>query len=377
MMRLLTKSHLPGKAVSLCQRHFLLFSLFTLLPFYLASCSMIDEDQSDCGVQADVNYELRLVTNINTEIETKLTTKADLQIAELLRGYLMNVFTDFAHDVDLSFYDTIGDSVRLQHDKHIMDANQASYTLHLPKREYMHLAAANILDNELVSLTNDEHCHPSMLRQVARDTINSHDTGLFTARLPMNVLEGSDQNFTVRLYMANCAACLVIDPRGFDTEDIKVFATGFATGFHICDSAFVFPEKSPIVTTTRLKPKDGSEEVGFCCVTFPSKEPSNKGNQKSPTRTVIETEEPFIAQPGDETLWEFRVYVPQKDPNGTRSGSSITESLLQIKKPQRAGEVTIIKVYVGDKGNIVSESQEVAVSVTLDWKPGNTYEPVL
>ena len=334
---------------------------------------MIDEDQSDCGVQAEVNYELRLVTNINTEIETKLTTKTDLQIAELLRDYLSDVFTDFAHDVDLSFYDTSGDSVRLQHDEHFMDANQASYTLNLPMREYMHLAAANILDNELVNLTNDEHCHPSMLRQVARDTIDSHDTGLFTARLPMNVLEGVDQDFRVRLYMANCAACLVIDPRGFDTEDIKVFATGFATGFHICDSAFVFPEKSPIVTTTKLKPKDGSEEVGYCCVTFPSREPSLRGG----TRTVIETEEPFIAQPGDETLWEFRVYIPQKAPDGTRSAGPITESILQIKEPQRAGEVTIMKVYVGEDANIVSESQDVAVSVTLDWKPGKTYRPDL
>lgn len=377
MMGLVAKTLMHGKAVLLCQRDLLLFYLFTFLPFYLVSCSMIDEDQSDCGVQAEVNYELRLVTNINTEIETKLTTKTDLQIAELLRDYLSDVFTDFAHDVDLSFYDTFGDSVRLQHDEHFMDANQASYTLNLPMREYMHLAAANILDNELVNLTNDEHCHPSMLRQVARDTIDSHDTGLFTARLPMNVLEGVDQNFKVRLYMANCAACLVIDPRGFDTEDIKVFATGFATGFQICDSAFVFPERSPIVSTTKLKPKDGSEEVGYCCVTFPSKEPSNRENQESLTRTVIETEEPFIAQPGDETLWEFRVYIPQKAPDGTRSAGPITESILQIKKPQRAGEVTIMKVYVGEDANIVSESQEVAVSVTLDWKPGNTYEPVL
>ena len=58
-----------------------------------------------------------------------------------------------------------------------------------------------------------------MLQQVAGDTIDSHDTGLFTARLPMRVLNGVNQNFDVRLYMANCAVCLIIDTQGHDAGD--------------------------------------------------------------------------------------------------------------------------------------------------------------
>ena len=344
-------------------------SLF--LSLTLAGCSVIDEDQSDCGEEAKIDYDMQLVTNMTTEIETKLTTELDLEIAEELRNYLKDIFTDFAHDVDLSFYDTQGDSARLQHDEHIMDANQASYTLSIPKREYMHLATANLFNNRLVSLENDDFCHPSMLHQFDRDTIDSHTTGVFTARLPMNIKEGVDQNFNVHLYMANCAAMLVIDPRGHDIEGVKVYATGFASGFHICDSAYIFPAKSPIVTTTVLKPENRNGERGYCCVTFPSREPS----EPQATRNVIETEEPFLAEEGEESLWQFRVYVPVSGPNGTRAGGSITENILDIKEAQRAGELTIIKVGMGDNGIIESGSPTVGVSVTLDWNNGGEYHP--
>ncbi len=362
----LIKGYLYDKAATLCLRVLLPISLFT-------SCSIIDEDQSDCGVQAEVNYELRLVTNMTTEIETQLSTDIDIQLADTLREHLKGIFSDYAHDVDLSFYDTKGDSVRLQHDRHIMDANQASYTLNLPMHNYMHLATANIVNNDLVGLADDEHCHPSKLRQVVRDTIDSHDTGLFTARLPMEVLEGVDQNFKVRLYMANCAACLVIDPRGHSVDGIQVFATGFATGFNICDSTFVFPKQSPIVRSTPLA-LNGGGKVGYCVVTFPSRE-------QSETRTVIETEEPFTDESGKESLWEFQVYVPTPGSDGTRAGANtFTRSVLSIHESQRAGELKIIPVYIGNDGIIETDDDSekvVGVSVTLDWQPGNTYEPVL
>ena len=370
-MKCIGAGEMFDKAAMLCRKPLLLFYLLTFLPLFI-SCSMIDEDQSDCGVQAKVDYEMRLVTNMTTEIKTQLTTKMDFEMATALRDYLSGIFTDYAHDVDLSFYDTVGDSVRLKHDRHIMDANEASYTLNLPMREYMHLAVANIVDNDLVSLEKDDYCHPSMLQQVARDTINSHSTGLFTARQPMEVLEGVDQDFKVRLYMANCAACLIIDPREYNTEGIKVFATGFATGFNICDSAFVFPKQSPIVTTTTLKPV-GSKERGYCCVTFPSRMPSKPAG--SQTRTIIETEEPFIGDSGRETLWQFRVYVPHSSSESTRSEETYTESILNIREAQKAGELTIIQGYVGENGEIVTTTSEVGVSVTLDWKPGGEYHP--
>ena len=83
---------------------------------------------------------------------------------------------------------------------------------------------------------------------------------------------------------------------------------------------------------------------------------------------AIETEEPFIAEPTDEVLWEFRVYVPVKDK--TRAVPSITETVLPIKVPLRAGELKIIRGRIGDNGEIVPDDQEIGTSVTLDWQPG-------
>ena len=105
-------------------------------------CSLLDENLEDCEKDHLLNYELRLVTNmsteINTQLETDISTDVELAAAAALRNYLKNIFTDFAHDVDLSFYDVVEDSVRLHHEAHIMDANQSSYTLYIPVHRYMH-----------------------------------------------------------------------------------------------------------------------------------------------------------------------------------------------------------------------------------------------
>ena len=330
----------------------------------LTSCSTIDDDLSQCKT-SKIEYDLTLVTNITTEIqtqlETSLNTQLEMELGIQLREFLGDIFTDHAHDVDLSFYDTQGDSLRLQHDEHIMDANQASYALNLPKREYMHLAAANIVDNELVDLVNDEHCHHAILYQERNDTISSHTTGLFTARQDMEVLEGVDQNFSVHLYMANCSAALVIDTQGYDVSRMRVYSTGFASGFLVCDSSYVFSDRPPIVCTTKVAKPENPNEVAFCSVNVPSRDPAQ-------TRTVIETTEPFIAQIGEESLWEFRVYVPVTD--GTRQGESITETVLRIREPLRAGQLKIVKCRVNENGVVVPDNPEVSTSVTLDWKEG-------
>lgn len=340
---------------------------FVIMATALGGCSMIDEDLSDCGKESKIDYELELITNMSIELETVLDDDLDKDVAEALREYLKNIFTDYAHDVDLSFYDTQADSVRLHHEQTIMNADQRSYTLYLPMQNYMHLAAANLMDNRLVNLADDGYCHPSKLQQAQGDTITPHTTGLFTARLPMKVLDDVDQTFLVRLYMANCAAALVVDTRGYDVSGMKVVGSGFASRFSICDSAYVFDAGAPVVKADEIIVKGGRQKC-FCSVNFPSREPKQ-------TRTVIETEEPFIAQEGDEPLWEFRVYVPKPGSNQSRSGSSITETVFRIRKPLHAGELKIIKGFVNEDGSVMTEAPEVGVSVTLDWKPGGEYHP--
>lgn len=333
----------------------------------LSACSVIDEDMSDCGNDYKLDYELRLVTNMTTELHTKLGLETNVALAAALKEHLSGIFTDYAHDVDLSFYDTQGEMPRLQHDQHIMDANQASYTLYLPMRQYMHLAVANVLNNQLVTLNDDEKCRTAMLGQTASDTIVSHTTGIFTARQPMDVLEGVDQTFNVHLYMANCAAALVIDPRGHDVSSLKVYSTGFASQFNINDSTYQFAAHDPIVRTSLVQPENSSD-VCYCSVTFPSREPYY--NNSKATRSVIETTEPFDEEACLESLWQFKTYI-------TNADGTVTETVLGIHRPLRAGQLMIIKGYVTDEGGVETEDQTVGVSVTLDWNKGGNYEPML
>jgi len=333
---------------------------FVLMLTVLGSCSLINEDQSDCGKQAKIDYELTLVTNITTEIETQLGGLEDQCIAEALRRHLGDIFTDYAHDVDLSFYDVQADSARLHHEQHVMDASQQSYTINLPMRDYMHLVTANVQNNVLTTLQQDEYCHKAQLGQVGRtDTITSHQTGLFTARQPMSVKEGEDQSFKVRLYMANCAAALVVDPRGHDLNRLQVYTTGFASAFNVCDSSYVFAAKPPVIKSTPV-PNDCGMQGCYCTVSFPSKE-------QPKTRVVINTVEPFEAQPGEVSLWQYCCYYTNED-------GTLTETIFDIYTPLRAGQLKILKVYIDENGIVRTNDPTVGVSVTLDWNEGGHHD---
>ena len=319
-------------------------------------CSTIDDDLSDCGNSFKIDYELRLVTNMTTELRIQLTTMTEREVAHALMMHLKDIFTDFAHDVDLSFYDTEGTMNRLQHDQHIMDANQSSYTLTLPMHKYMHLAIANIVNNDVVSLNGDEYSTSSILQQAngqltdGKGILPSHTTGLFTARQPMEVLSGVDQTFNVSLYMANCAAALVLDPNGQTYTNLRVYATGFADTFYIRDSTYVFTDASPLVIAEQVE--TGNNLLCFCSVNFPSRDAipaSAKSRAKEST-----------------SLWQLKVYLTKPD-------GSITETVLDIDEPLKAGNLKIIKCGLDADGAVRPYNSTVGVSVTLDWNNAGEY----
>jgi hypothetical protein len=178
----------------------------------------------------------------------------------------------------------------------------------------------------------------------------------------MDILEGVDQQFNVHLYMANCAAVLVIDTIGSGVKDIKVYSKGFATGFHIADSSYVFVSDPPLVRTKVVTSEDDEDgELAFCSVTFPSREPST-------TRTVIETIDPFVSPEANESLWEFHIYAIASD-------GSTTLTKFFIRRPLRAGQLMIIKAKARPDGSVDSSSEKVGISVTLNWSEGGHYHP--
>ena len=327
-----------------------------LLVAMLPGCSMIDDDLSDCGEDFKMEYQLKLVTNMTTEMETVLSTEYDLPMQMELRDQLKNIFTDFARDVDLSFYGT--DSLRHVHETHIMNANEASYTIYLPVEEYMHLALANMAQQHQVEFAGQDYSTTAFLDQLPVDTIDSHETGIFTARQRMQVLGNQSQTFNVRLYMANCAAALVVDTTGHHVRDMHVFIDDLADGFYVRDSLYTyrrqtavrtFPVTVTLPTASHTRAESVYRQVCYCGVGFPSRDRALPGSP-------------------DGTIWHMRVYV-------TRDNGSITETILSVKEPLKAGNLKIIRAGLTPDGAVESTTTNVGASVTLDWKPGGTYTP--
>ena len=322
----------------------LMAALATVL---LSGCSWIDEDLSDCpsGQRHELDYQLQLTTNIETELQTQLTTMTEMRVADALRSQLSDIFAAYAHDVDLSFYDTGTEANLLYHERHQMNDNEKSYQLFLPMQEYRHLALANMQGNSVVSVTGQEQSHTLALVQKQGEIIESHETGIFTARADMDVLEGVDQTFHVQLFMANCATALVIEnAEEVGATDIQVYATGFATGFQVNTNTYTFDPHPPLVHARQVD-TGMDDALCFSTVNFPSRDQAD----------------------GDEPLWEYRVYVTL--PDGT-----VTETVLTVSEPLRAGEFKLIVGRLDSDGVVRTQQPNVGVSVTLDWNSGGSYE---
>lgn len=331
--------------------------ILSALCLAIAGCTLVDEDLSRCATSSDIDYEMRLVTNLTAELETQVSAQVELTaVASALQQHLSSVFTDLAHDVDLSFYDVQGDSARLHHEAHIMDASEQSFTLFIPRREYMHLAVANLEQCGQLQLVNDERCHSAKLLRTAQDNkVSSLEAGVFAARLPMEMKEGVDEHFDVKLGMVNCAGALALDTLGSGLGGIKVCMSGFANGLNLADSSYIF-QATPEVLADEVKVEDGRFAC-FCAVTFPSKDVG--------TKVVIDTEDPFVSPEAAEALWNCTVYVSTKD-------GSVTKTDLGVKQPLRPGQFKLIRAKVEPDGSVMPTEQYVGVSVTLDWneQPG-------
>ncbi|MBO5596401.1 MAG: hypothetical protein J5917_06480 [Bacteroidales bacterium] len=316
-----------------------------------AACSLIDEDMRDCEADTRIDYELRLVTNMTTELQTQLSQEADAEVAAALEACWKEIFSSRAHDVDLSFYDVAEPMERLHHERHVMDASQTSYTLYIPVRRYMHMAVANLEGSGNVRLEDDGQSTTASLRQQLADTLDSQTKGIFTARLPMDIREGVDQEFDVRLYMANSAAAIVLDTLGSHVKDVRVYGVGFATEFDLADSVYHFPY-TPVIRSRKVEVGSvPGEPLCYTTVTFPSRASRESKADASGA------------------LWQLRVYSTMPD-------GKTAESVVHVTSPLEAGMVKIIKGKIYGNGALVPEEGDpsVSVSVVLDWTPGMEHE---
>jgi len=326
-----------------------IIALFAAGAFLAAGCSLIDENLVNCESESKMDYRLSLDTSISEELHAHLTEKSDVALIPQLEGYLENVFSGRAHDVDLSFYDAAGSYDLLHHEHHVMDAGQTSFSLYIPVHQYLHVALANLENNPLLSLREEDNARTVKVHETVADTLDPHPSGFFAARLPMDV-QDREQSFEVTLHMANSVAVLALDTLSSRVKDVRVFAAGFATDFSPIDSVYTYAY-TPIHRTDKVVSPASDAKLGFISVSFPSRDTA-----------------PVKADSKD-AIWAMYVYV-------TLASGSITETKVSVTTPLEAGKVKVIEGVVYPDGSLTSEDPTVAVSITLDWAPGLDHEVI-
>ena len=165
----------------------------------------------------------------------------------------------------------------------------------------------------------------------------------------MSMSDSASHSFNVNLYMISCAVALAITQPMTDIPPMRVVLSGTATGFNVRDSVFTFSHPS-LINSERVMDRC------YAMVALPSRD------------TVASGMMPIKRQTASSALWELKTYVTLPD-------GKVTETILSVNTPLKAGTLEIIKVQLNDDGSVTPvQTTQVGASVTLDWKEGTNHE---
>ena len=316
---------------------------------------MIDDDLTECGEELVIDYQLQLRTELSTQLQTELSEEADSLVREALREWLMPVFTDKAKDIDLHFFNKGTDKLR-RRIQDVIYASQTSYTLKLPKENYMHLALANIADNNQMSLAERDRSETMSLTLPKSSPLKSLNTGVFTARLDMTVDDDS-KHFEVFLYMINTAVALVIDTTACDSlVSMEGTLNDVSCGFMLRDSIFSYATPCAFqLVNVPIRKAAGA----------PGLQRRIKAEEESATTACLAT----VGMPSrDDAPWTVTV-------KAKLLGNRYTTSTLTLEDPLQAGTLRIIRLRMNADGSLTDDdSSEVGITIKLDWNDGGEHE---
>lgn len=327
-----------------------------LVAVALTGCTLIDEDISRCNNQARLTYELRLDPEIVQELEDELDLHADEDIRAMLKGYVDGVFTNYARDVDLFFYDTEDPQALLRSMSEKMNSSSNTYAISLPVRSYMHAAVTNVKVSEEVEIAGDESFPDIRLEHKKNgDYYTPQRSGIFTIRRRLDVGEKANQRFRIKLNMVNAATALILDTgKATNVTDIRVEVEGMATGYNLKDSTFVFTDGAVFST------EEFSIGYKHCyaSVHFPSHlSLEDMANQEA--NGTKASDPPY----DPEKPWHWIVYA-------TLADGSVTRSILDMSPSVLAGQLKIRNAFVKDNGEVGSNEVGISINVQLNWQEG-------
>lgn len=329
----------------------------------LTGCRLIDEDISKCNNQVRLTYQLELDPEIIQELEDELDLHADEDIRAMLKGYIDGIFTNYARDVDLFFYDVDEPMDCLRTMSETMNSASNTYAISMPVRSYQHIALANVKVSENVAITGEGNYPTLQLEHNKENGVYApQQSGLFTVHRRLDVGEKPNQRFRIKLGMANSATALILDTgKATRVTDIRVEVEGMSTAFNVADSVYVYDDTAVFST------EEFSVGYKHCyaAVHFPSQDgPEDEEEYDEDTKGTKATEFEDDDDDGTEhKLWRWKVYATLDD-------GTVTLSTLEMRPPVKAGQLKIRNAFVWDEGEVRSNEVDVSINVKLDWKPG-------
>ena len=330
-------------------RYFKALTAALLLLLTLQSCSLIDDDLSDCESTYSLNYELKMVSNINLQLSEQLQVNTGSLTLATLNNYFSRIIQPTTSEVRLGFYPTDGDAPVYYSRQ--TQGQRSAFAISIPADDYRHVAVIGQEDPSIF-LRDTTQAATVRLTQLLNDTVDSHNHAILAGTLDMNVMGNTDQSWEVDLYPADASVAVVMkkNPKVLRT---RVFLADLATSFTPNDSTWHW-EHNSLVRTDAVD-ITGTDSVAYCGVAFPSR-------MEAPG-----TIDPDVAA-AKGAVW--RVVILSELPNGTT-----TRSVLYMAKPLKAGDIRVIRIRVNDDGGVSTSDSNVGASVTLDWKKGGEYNP--
>lgn len=324
--------------------------LIIAIPLILTACTLIYDDLSVCRQDVLLTYRLQLHAELSVQLQTELVAEADEPVRQALERWFTPVFEDKDIDVDLRFYSVVTDELSERRQEVLKD-RRTSFTITLPKEDFMHLAVANIGGDKPVQVLDVEQSATMRIELPDQTEVNSLSSMIYTARMPIIVTDSTGE-VHVALYAITGAVALVMQTdKCSDLIGVSGRMSGLASGFAVKDSTFSY-DRTPFVSMTTV-PLDAPAGIMHRART-------NVSDYACMAGVGMPTQ--------DGEQWQIELTTSLTDNRHTTTTLTVNRSLT-------AGELHVIKLDMDKDGGLYPVSDtEVGAAVELDWNKGDEHE---
>lgn len=299
------------------------------------SCSWWDYEGPPCDSNRTVTYRLRMVVNVDSQLTVQLPALRD----SLLRVSLSDYITRMVHPSNqylwMGFYDMSSGTLSRSHIATV-PASGSTVTLSLPEGDLRQIACTDV-----DMLGDTARIQAASLSQIGGDSITGRSDVVYSGRLDMP--DGKD-SYTITLYPVD-AQLAVVANTDLTIKNVRMSVEGLTTRFSLNDSTYNIQNHRPVTLPLRIATENNGRQV-YAATVFPTQGETRAENDN----------------------WDITVYA-------TTATGSITRSVLTPHPGLKAGDIRIIQVSIGANGAVETVDASVGASITLDWKPGGTYNP--